>query len=593
MYPLLRRLTMLSLVSSMLSAQDSRFLEPDLPPVAPAGGPVVKKPADPVEASGQDNGDVILPELKGLVFVDAPSAVLESGSSVPGLDFSAVPRLEDEVLVAKLRTFLDRPASLHTLELIRTTVSTYLSKTDYPFASVVLPPQDITSGTVQYLVIESKLGEMEVTGNRYFASHLFREPIMIDEGDSINIRELESGLAWINRNGFRHAEALASEGGDYGTTNFEISVQDRFPLRVYTGYNDNGSQSTDFERVEYGLNYGNVFGLGHLFNYQLTADPDFDNLIGHSASYIIDYPWHHSLILSGAYSSVTSDLPAPFDQEGSTAALGAKYEIELDSMESLRHFLILGLDYKQSENALNFSQAAVSDFLTDFLAFSVGYRASLRDRLGETSLQAAVYLAPEGITSHSSDADFNANRVGADPNFAYGVLFLNRHQPLGAGFDLNVGLTGQIASTNLLGTEQLVMGGATAVRGFGSSDLYADRGAVVRTEVATPPVGLLNLFGSKANPDSESNSDEVSVPGKTQSLQDQIRLIAFYDLGVGGSVDPLPGEEDYRTLQSCGVGLRYHVQQNLSINFDYGWQLSEVGAFGEDSRGHVSMQLSF
>ena len=161
------------------------------------------------------------------------------------------------------------------------------------------------------------------------------------------------------------------------------------------------------------------------------------------------------------------------------------------------------------------------------------------------------------------------------------------------GFDLNVGLTGQIASTNLLGTEQLVMGGATAVRGFGSSDLYADRGAVVRTEVATPPVGLLNLFGSKANPDSESNSDEVSVPGKTQSLQDQIRLIAFYDLGVGGSVDPLPGEEDYRTLQSCGVGLRYHVQQNLSINFDYGWQLSEVGAFGEDSRGHVSMQLSF
>lgn len=592
MYPLFRWLTMLSLVSSTLSAQDSRLLEPDLPPVAPADAPVAA-PTDSDTAAVHENSDVILPELKGLVFVETPSAVRESGSSVSGLDFSAVPRLDDEVLAAKLQTFLDRPASLHTLELIRTTVSTYLSKTDYPFASVVLPPQDITSGTVQYLVIESKLGEMEVTGNRYFASHLFRDPILIDEGESINIRELESGLAWINRNGFRRAEALASEGGDFGTTNFEISVQDRFPLRVYTGYNDNGSRSADFERLEYGLNYGNVFGLGHLFNYQLTTDPDFDNLIGHSASYIIDYPWHHSLILSGAYSTVTGDLPAPFDQEGSTATLGAKYEIELDSIKSLRHFLILGLDYKQSDNALNFSQAAVSDFLTDFLAFSVGYRASLRDSLGETSLQASVYWAPEGITNHSSEDDFNANRVGADPNFAYGVIYLNRHQPLVAGFDLNVGFTGQLASTNLLGTEQLIMGGATAVRGFGSGDLYADRGAVVRTEVASPPVPLLNLLGSRANEGSKSNSTEDVAPEKTLSLKDQIRFIAFYDLGVGGPVDPLPGEQDHRTLQSCGVGLRYNVQQNLSINFDYGWQLSEVGAFGEDSRGHVSMQLTF
>ncbi len=48
-------------------------------------------------------------------------------------------------------------------------------------------------------------------------------------------------------------------------------------------------------------------------------------------------------------------------------------------------------------------------------------------------------------------------------------------------------------------------------------------------------------------------------------------------------------------LASFGVGLRWQVARNLSVRFDYGWQLTDSGfsTRNRSSRAHVGVTVSF
>ena len=86
--------------------------------------------------------------------------------------------------------------------------------------------------------------------------------------------ELTSDLNWINRNPFLQSNILMAPGGAPGTTDLMLRTQDRFPLRVYAGFENSGNQFTGDERILTGFNYGNLFGLGQQLSYQFTSGED-------------------------------------------------------------------------------------------------------------------------------------------------------------------------------------------------------------------------------------------------------------------------------------------------------------------------------
>jgi hemolysin activation/secretion protein len=53
------------------------------------------------------------------------------------------------------------------------------------------------------------------------------------------------------------------------------------------------------------------------------------------------------------------------------------------------------------------------------------------------------------------------------------------------------------------------------------------------------------------------------------------------------------GEIGGTSVASVGPGLRYRIGPNLSIRFDYGFQLSSKDLDSDDSRAHVGVTLSF
>ena len=126
-----------------------------------------------------------------------------------------------------------------------------------------------------------------------------------------------------------------------------------------SGYDDYGVKTLGEDRVSLlGLNYANLWGLAHQFNYLYTTDGDFDHLRSHNASYVAPFTWGHSLTLYGGYSDLNADLsrvvPTPllrsFRQRVSDQRQ-CDYTMPLPKWGKLDQIVALGYDFSVRQHA--------------------------------------------------------------------------------------------------------------------------------------------------------------------------------------------------------------------------------------------------
>ncbi len=506
-------------------------------------------------------------KLRGLSFV-ASKAELRGGRgrAFDGVRVSGVPLLEDPRFSALISKFIGRPISLGLVNEVAAETARWFKKQDRPVVSVVAPPQDVTGGVIRYLVTEARLGEVRVVGNRHFATSLFRTGL--SPGDPLRMSTLERETAFYDRNPFRSVTAELSPGKHSGETDVTLRVQDQRPFRVFAGYDNSGVKSTGENRVFTGFNYGNLFGLGQEISYQFSASDDFQRLLAHSATWTIPLPWMHILQFSGTYSESHPELGSGLTMDGTSWQFGARYIIPLRSVGAYKHELALGYDFKGTDNNLQFGGTQIFATPVEISQFSLGYTASLRDKWGGTGLSLTGYWSPGGMGGHNNDTDFAAARTGAKADYFYATLKLDRITKLPLGITWSLSAKGQIASGNLQGTEQFILGGQSTVRGYSELIALGDEGILIRNELYSPSFSLTR--------------------GK---LGDAFQVLAFCDYGLVSLRHPLAGEDKNTQLASIGVGARWQLRQNVSAYFDYGWQLERIGA--DHSRAHAGVTVSY
>lgn len=513
--------------------------------------------------------------LKALVFLDDPASVKRAGLDVPpGLDVTRIPDLQDPAFAARMARYLDKPVSLASIDALIRDVIGYYEERDRPFVVVTSPEQDITNGVLQLLVVEGKVGQVKVVGAKVFDEKLYRSGLGLKPGDPIDRRKLDADVQFLNRNPFRDVTAQLEPGQAFGTTDILLRTKERDPLRLYAGYDNTGTRSADTNRVLAGVNWGNVFGLGHELSYQLTASPNFDNFLAHSATYIAPLPWHHLLTLFGSYADIKGKDTGPFNLKGHSHQLGVRYEIPLTRVDGLTHSLVAGLDYKRTNNNLEFGLATVSASGADVAQGVVAYQGRLVDAWGASAFSASVFLSPGGLTGRNSDTAFQTLRAFARSDYAYTNVQMQRITRLPAGYTWHVSAEAQLASANLLGSEQLGAGGFASVRGYDEREANGDEGYVLRNELHTPAFNF-----------------ESVLPGRRAQLE----LLTFVDYGFVHNKHLLPGEPRHVELASAGVGTRFSVDQNVSFRFDYGWQLRDDGVPGGTRHGrpHIALLVSY
>ncbi|AHF91089.1 peptide transporter [Opitutaceae bacterium TAV5] len=565
-------LVLLLTATAASHAQTYEQVAPQTPAPAEPAPPVLPVP-QPEPESGDDR--VLTPALLGLVFVTDPAGVRPEGVSIDGIHMPSGLLLDTPAFREKLETRLGKPLTLGGLrEITREAVLAYRAA-DRPIVDVAAPEQNIRSGTIQLLVTEGRLGEVRAEGNRWFSSGRLTGEVRIAPGESISGSELLDDLAWLNQNPFRRVDLVFARGAQPGETDVILRTQDRRPWRVYAGYDDSGTPLTDEDRLFAGFNWGDVFGLDHQLNYQFTTSPDFEKMVAHSASYVVPLPWRHTLTLFGSYAKSEPDIP-PFNLEGTSWQAGLRYRVPLRSWQGVEHAVSAGFDFKRSDNNLAFGGMSVFAQATDVVQLVLGYEASLADRLGVTSAAFTVALSPGGIGGHNDDADYAAARSYAEARYAWARLALERTTRLPQEFSWVVRAEAQLASGNLLGSEQLGFGGASSLRGYDEREANGDSGFILVNELHGPAFSVARHLGF-------TRASDRLVP------------LVFLDAGVAVIADTLPGEERTRELLSTGIGLRYTLAANIVARFDYGWQLRDSGVSptGDNQRGHVSVTVAW
>lgn len=568
----------------LLQGQDYEKMAPKLPE------PAEEKPL--IESSPQKlpgDGTVVVKELRAMVFLKGEKKFHKNGLRIDEtqktfISADELPVLQTEEFRELMQPYLGKPADLKTLQTITQEVIEYYREKDQPVVWVCLPQQNITTGVVQFIVAEAKMGAAHVEGQQWIDPNEIRNQLRIRPGELVRQNILLADIQWMNRNPFRQVTAAYKAGKELETTDIHLKAQDRFPARFYTGYENTGNDLTGKDRWYGGFNWGDAFGItNNLFSYQYTTSSDFDGLQAHSASDIFPLPWRHLLSVFGSYDQTQAELTTPMELHGKSWNLGTRYIIPLPQIKLerdlwLEHELQTGFDFKQSNNDLDFGGALVSNTLTDINQFNAEYHFTLHDPAGATFIGAALYQSPGGWSDNNKDWKFQTTRALSQADYIYTRFEISRQTQLPWKISLHNQLIGQWSNANLLASEQLGLGGRDTIRGYQENETRGDEGWYTRNELHITLPSLGELF------------DNFGCP----NFNDHLILLAFWDYGIAQNKHLPAGENRDTELSSLGPGLRYTITPHLSILADYGFQLLDPHTNSPlNSNLHLSITLSY
>lgn len=521
------------------------------------------------------------PALKGIAIVNNPQAVQASGTpNVEGVAIQGLPFLDRADFKNVMKSYLGKPLDEKARKAILVDIVKFYREQGRIVVDASTPPQEITGGVLQVLVLEGKIGQVRVKGNHWFSSSDVLSQIHAQPGKDIDAVQLGNDLDWINRNPFRQVDIVYVKGSELGQTDIELRETDAFPVRVYGGYEDSGTETTSENRLFGGLNWGNVFGGDGQMNYQYMFDPAMKWFRANSASFIQPLPWRHILTVFGSYADTHGRVGQPFDLSGFNWQASARYEIPLPKKAFgntvYTQAFDAGFDFKRSNNDLAFGGTQVFGGIADTIQWSAIYNSSLKDRWGETTLRGTYVFSPGDWDVNNTDGAYDNARKGAKAHYNYGKLELNRTTGLPWDWVFANQLTGQLSDTNLLASEQLGFGGYDTIRGYDQRVVNGDEGVLLSNELRTPPISPMAHWRKDA--------------------QDKLQFLGFFDYGTAINNHRLPGEGYQTVLAGVGPGLRYSISTWLSFRMDYGWQLHNVGPQGQRpyaSRSHIGLVASF
>ena len=501
-------------------------------------------------------------EIHGIMLLGDGSLVRPSSQTVEGVSAIKVNALQNDPKFLKEleRQYVGKPLTKETIQAIKQTVADHYAELNQPFVAVNVPRQELTNGVLQLVVTEAKLGEIRCSGNEYFGSTQLIDYIHTKPGQSIDAKQMREDIAFMNQNPFRRTDAVFVPGKSLGVTDLELLTADQWPYRIYAGADNSGTIATNRNRIFAGLNLGKTIVKDSEVSFQYTQAPDTDRYYSLSGLVRVPVPWYrHTFQAFGGFASVKPESGvSSLKPEGKAWSVDLRYRVPI--FETGAHFLqsmVFGYDFKESNTNLIFGGDSDYYGLADINQFMIGYDLGLSTKMRKVNFTAELYISPSSITNHNDSKSFKTLRYGANATYAYLKVTQSLSQQL-KGWRFSYDFAGQVASTNLLPSEQLSMTGYHAVRGFEERILDLDNGGVLNITVETPRFSPAKLLGAK-------------------KTYDELYVLAFYDMGMGCNHMLTPGEERFNSLGSIGPGIRYEFSRYCSAHLDYGFQLWHNG----------------
>ncbi len=428
----------------------------------------------------------------------------------------------------------------------------------YFLASTFFPPQTIQPGDPLLIeIIEGVLDTLHVetipVKTRIQKSILESYANQVPRQQPLEEGSLTSMVMRVNDLPNISSRILLEPGSRPGTTRATLEVAEGRPYSFALDIDNFGNHATGENQVGATMELYSPLHLGDQFTLRLQSSTTGD-LRNIQAGYTVP------VTLSGTrigvhYSSVSYQLGGLFEPLN---ADGNGHNLTLAVTQPL---------IRQRNLIVNATVAGESSRLDDRME-SISLKNSRHSLSWQAGLTAIQRESGLGGSSTSLSLGFVGGRLNIDDaealstdqlpdglhtNGGYSkiAMALGRNQSISQGFTLYAGAYGQWAQKNLSSSEQLSLGGPSAVRAWQRGESYADKGVVATTE-------LRYLAGTLGE-----------LPGTLQ-------FSAFVDHGYAllHANPTANGETNTRNLTGAGFGVKWFNISNYSLQATCAWKIA-------------------
>ena len=423
-------------------------------------------------------------------------------------------------------------------------ITGYCRQHGYPAAAAYLPPQTSTDGVVILKVIPGRYGEVKIDNQSKLKESViqgFLRGLTREKGKIIRTEDLETTLFSLSDASGNKAVGVLSPGQEFGTSDLTVRIEKGKSTNTILYVENYGSKNTG--RYRYGLqhsmydvggtgariNVGALISNHHLHNYYAN----YEAIVGHGGT-----------TLGLGYSRMD------YHVGGGLSSIGAKGTA--DTISLFGHRPIYHLHDRQLNVNYGFDYRKLHDEIEAFNFDTKKHSSNIHVGVDGFLRVEGLYFG-YGLTARTgwlgADSPYGEQQVelaGTKGNYSKLEANVTAVKRLGNMADIMVKASGQVASKNLDGSEELYLGGANAIRAYPQGTGSGDEGVLATAELRfyTPVKGLV--------------------------------FSTYYDTGFvkyfhdGGLYQNRDGATDSSIhLQGWGVGLSYTAPGDWFARLDY------------------------
>ena len=419
---------------------------------------------------------------------------------------------------------------------------------------VLLPEQTLDSGAVHFMVVESRLANIKVEGNRHFSSENYQHSLVsLVSGETPNFDQLVDNLRLANENPAKQVSVVMRAGEAEGEVDAVVRASDQSPIRYAVTFDNTGNEQTGPFRLGAAVQHANLFDRDHVMSFQAITSPLRARQVriyglGYQApAYSMGGTFGMFLGYSNVNSGTVNTVGGNFNIAGSGIILGLRYTQLIPKRSDWEHKLSFGWDwraYQSNVTVVGGTAKLVPDVTVQPL--SITWQGALKKPDSELSAYVSlVQNLPGGNDANDEQFQKIGARPGANSQYQIWRYGINYQKALGGDWAARANLTGQHTRQSLVTGEMFGIGGADSVRGFLEREHSNDKGHRGSFELYSPDFGQRLSDGLK------------------------LRILGFYDFGWVKRVHPTAQEVYSTGIASAGIGVRAGVGKKTTLRLDY------------------------
>lgn len=516
----------------------------------------------------------------GGAIAQAPPGAEKIRFTLDNLELEGVTAYNEAELREVYGASLGQNISLADLYEIAARLTTKYRNDGYILTQIVVPPQTIEKGTARLQVVEGRIDRITVEGPAAEQSAL---PLIrsytrtIPSGTTVrplNNKDLERALLLINDLPGLSARSIISPSATVtGAADLTILVE-RKSYDATVGIDNYGSRYLGRWQGNASASANSFFGLNERISGQVVYAPhralNDRELAYFAGTYAQPIgPYGTSVALNYSYTNTEPGLNLrDFDVFGQSQYWAATVAHPIIRSRNMNLSSRVTFDARNAKNKNNIPDPRKDEIR----ALRVGGRFDALDNIFSGGVSTVDVQVARGVSwlGASSKGDAQLTRERGDPEFTKFEAEAQRLQRLAPGWNILLGITGQLSDSPQLASEEFGVGGISYGRGYDPSEIVGDSGYAGKVELQWNP--------------------EWSLPNLVNAPQ----VFTFWDGGKAYNRDSTTGS-DVESLTSAGLGFRADIGPALQTEFFVAKPLTrDVQTEGDtDPRFYVSVSRKF